>query len=566
MRGVTTQNLRLVSGLVLFAFAATHFLNHAVGLFSLEAMDEVQEWRLAVTRSWPGMVVLGAALLTHVVLALAKTLRRGTLRLPAWELAQLATGLAIPFLLLPHIIDTHVANALFGVQDSYLYALAWLWPAGAWTQSVLLLLVWSHACLGLHYWLKFDAWYQLTKPLWVVLAVAIPMAALMGFVVSGRFVAALLADPAMAERMRSVTHWPDVAEAAWLALYEIAARIGFAIVLAAVAVGVAFRQFNMLAAPKIAISYAGGEKIQSAVGPTLLEISRNHGLMHVAECGGRARCGLCRVRIDEGHESLAPPDGAERATLAPFNPTGNVRLACQIRPTAPLVVTRLVSPGTEPVTAAVSDGGFDAGTRRPLCLLYVHLREFDAIARDRLPYDLVFLMNEFFGAVGQAVEGHSGRVDHFLGDAVLAVFGEQRGLEQGCKDAVDAARALDLALDRVNEKVAAEIGRPMQASMGMHAGELVLGRVAFGQSARIAVLGVGADLPARLAAVAYQKSWQLALSMEVARSAGLNDAGAHHRAVLAAKGEAGAAIELVGVVRCRDIATGAMAELPTSTP
>jgi len=547
----------------LFAFAATHFLNHAVGLFSLEAMDEVQEWRLAVTRSWPGMVVLGAALLTHVVLALARTLRRGTLRLPAWELAQLATGLAIPFLLLPHIIDTHLANALFGVQDSYLYALAWLWPAGAWTQSVLLVLVWGHACLGLHHWLKFDAWYQLTKPLWVVLAVAVPMAALMGFVVSGRFVAALLADPAMAERMRSVTHWPDVAQAAWLALYEIAARIGFAIVLAVVVVGVAFRQFNMMAAPKILISYAGGEKIQSAIGPTLLEISRHHGLMHVAECGGRARCGLCRVRIDEGGESLGPQGAAERAALAPFNPPSNVRLACQIRPTAPLLVTRLVQPGAEPVTAAASDSAYDAGVRRPLCLLYVHLRELDAIARDRLPYDLVFLMNEFFGAVGQAVEGHSGRIDRFLGDGVLAVFGEQRGLEQACRDAIDAARALDLALDRVNEKVSAEIGRPIQASMGMHAGELVLGRVAFGQGARLAVIGVGADLPARLAASAEQKGWQLALSMGAARGAGLSDADADHRAVLAVTGEA-AAIELVGFARSRDIAAGTAAE-PAAT-
>lgn len=565
MRGATTQNLRLVSGLVLFAFAATHFLNHAVGLFSLEAMDEVQEWRLAVTRSWPGMVVLGAALLAHVVLALVKTLRRGTLRLPAWEIVQLATGIAIPFLLLPHIIETHVANALFGVQDSYLYALAWLWPAGAWTQSVLLVLVWSHACLGLHHWLKFDGWYQRTKPLWVVLAVALPMAALMGFVVSGRFVAALLSDPAMAERMRSVTHWPDVAAAAWLALYGIVARIGFAIVLALVAIGVAFRQFNMLAAPKIAITFAGGGTIRSAIGPTLLEISRDHDLMHVAECGDRARCGLCRVRIDDGGESLAPPSGAERATLAPLNPPANVRLACQIRPTAPLTVTRLAVAGTEPVTAAASDGAHDAGVRRTLCLLHVRLREFEAIARDRLPYDLVFLMNEFFGAVGQAVDGHCGRVDRFLGDGLLAVFGEQRDLERACRDAIDAARAIDLALDRVNEKVAAEIGRPMEASMGMHAGELVLGRIAFGKGARVAVIGVGADLPARLALAAEQQGWQLALSMEAARGAGLSDADANHRAVLAI-GEAGATVELVGVVRSRDIATGTVAEPAATAP
>jgi adenylate cyclase len=38
LRGSLAQRLRIASGLVLFAFAATHFLNHAVGLVSLEAM------------------------------------------------------------------------------------------------------------------------------------------------------------------------------------------------------------------------------------------------------------------------------------------------------------------------------------------------------------------------------------------------------------------------------------------------------------------------------------------------------------------------------------------------
>ena len=38
-RGDVLQRLRLASGLVLLTFAATHFLNHALGLMSLEAMQ-----------------------------------------------------------------------------------------------------------------------------------------------------------------------------------------------------------------------------------------------------------------------------------------------------------------------------------------------------------------------------------------------------------------------------------------------------------------------------------------------------------------------------------------------
>ena len=58
LRGDTLQKMRLVSGLILFSFAATHFLNHALGLVHIETMHEVQQWRWVVTRSWPGTIIL----------------------------------------------------------------------------------------------------------------------------------------------------------------------------------------------------------------------------------------------------------------------------------------------------------------------------------------------------------------------------------------------------------------------------------------------------------------------------------------------------------------------------
>jgi adenylate cyclase len=118
-RGDILQRLRLVSGLILFAFVLTHFLNHALGLFSVDWMQEVQQWRWVVTRSWPGTVVLLAALITHIALALYKLAGRATLRLPRWEMIQLLLGLTIPFLLFPHIVNTRIAHVYFGVNDIY---------------------------------------------------------------------------------------------------------------------------------------------------------------------------------------------------------------------------------------------------------------------------------------------------------------------------------------------------------------------------------------------------------------------------------------------------------------
>ena len=118
LRGSLAQRLRLASGLLLFAFAATHFLNHALGLVSLDAMIAFDISRTALTRSTLGTVLLAAALLLHAGSALAKLAGRRTLRLPAWEWLQLGLGLAIPLLLLPHIVNTRVASLALGVDTT----------------------------------------------------------------------------------------------------------------------------------------------------------------------------------------------------------------------------------------------------------------------------------------------------------------------------------------------------------------------------------------------------------------------------------------------------------------
>src|SRR3954463_13380529 len=51
------QTWRLASGLVLFAFVLTHFLNHALGHVSLEVMQQGQAIRRAVWGSWPGTLL-----------------------------------------------------------------------------------------------------------------------------------------------------------------------------------------------------------------------------------------------------------------------------------------------------------------------------------------------------------------------------------------------------------------------------------------------------------------------------------------------------------------------------
>ena len=340
------QKLRLISGLVLFVFAGTHFINHALGLVSLEVMHGAQELRTFVTRSTPGTIVLLAALVSHMALGLYKTSRRRTLQMPLWEYMQIATGLAIPFLLLPHIVNTRIAHTMFGVNDVYLYELKRLWPDSAWQQSTLLLLVWGHGCIGLHHWLRLSEGYRRVKPALMIIAVAVPVLALAGFVVAGRTTGDIMSDAAALAALKERSNWPDGNASAALEQWRNLARITFSgLVLAATLLPI-LRWVRSRASDAPRITYVNGATVAIRPGQTLLEASRAAGILHASVCGGRARCSTCRVRIEQGLDSLPAPVGAEAATLRSIDAPANVRLACQVRPTKSLTISLVSAAGT----------------------------------------------------------------------------------------------------------------------------------------------------------------------------------------------------------------------------
>ena len=67
--------------------------------------------------------------------------------------------------------------------------------------SALLLCVWVHGCIGIHYWLRLAPWYAQARQILFALAVALPVTALAGFSVAGRQVAAQIAEPGELERL-----------------------------------------------------------------------------------------------------------------------------------------------------------------------------------------------------------------------------------------------------------------------------------------------------------------------------------------------------------------------------
>ena len=524
-RGPSAQRVRLGTGLVLFTFAATHFLNHALGLISLDAMIEFDRWRTAVTRSTVGGIVLALALLVHAGAALAKISQRRTFRLPPWEWLQLGLGLAIPMLLLPHIVNTRISSLVFGVDTSYAYELRKIWPDLMVDQTLLLLLVWAHGCLGMHYWLRLARGYRATAPYLLVAATLLPVAALLGIVTQGRDMAIATTDPVRFAALKAATHWPDAAATATIVHWRAEAKIGFYVIaLAAVLLGIS-RTWLLRRAMRIPVKYIAGPVVLAAEGLTLLEVSRMNRIPHTSICGGRGRCSTCRVMVIGGEAGLAPASEAELQTLRSVGAPANVRLACQAHVRASSTVMPLVRPWTGKDDPGFEPNDESSGVERDLAVLFVDIRGFTALTEQKLPFDVVYLLNNFFHAIGQAVYGNGGWVNDRAGDGVLAVFGDPMGLNVACRSALLACAEVDRLIASLNTRMEGELAQPLRVAMGLHCGPHVHGRIGIGDAMTMSVVGPAVNVASRLEFVAKHANVQLAVSLEVASKAGLDTRG-----------------------------------------
>jgi adenylate cyclase len=471
-----------------------------------------------VTRSWPGTILLFGALAVHITLGLARIALRSTWRMPLWEAAQIATGLIIPILLLPHIINTRIASTYFDVVDDYTYELARLWPARAVPQSFLLLVVWVHGCIGLHQWLKFSRLYQLLKPTLLIAALAFPVAAVAGFAAGGRAVAPSVADPVRFEELKRNTNWPDQAKESRIATLRELVQLSFLFLVGGGALLLWASRQRGQTGPRVTLAYAAGPTISALAGATLLEISRRHGIPHASVCGGRARCSTCRVRLEPlgGDLALPPPEAAEAATLHAIRAPDGIRLACQLRVTQPMKVTRLLRPGIAGASHANDSEAESQGIERQLAVMFLDLRGFTALTEKQLPYDVVFMLNRFFDAIGEAILSEGGWIDKYMGDGLLAVFGRDTGVEIGCRQALQAARKIDFALDQINQDLKSELRKDLDVAMGLHVGPLVIGRIGHPATAAITVIGPAVNAASRLEGLTKEKKCQLIVSREVA--------------------------------------------------
>lgn len=520
------RRLKLATGLVIAVFVIGHLLNLALGLLSLEAMERMRGGFVALWHSPPMTVLLYGSFAVHIGLGLVALYRRSHLRMSAWEAAQLLFGLAIPVLLLAHAPPARLPAELYGATVTYDAVIAALIRHDGWArQGLLLLLVWAHLVIGVHFWLRLRPWYPRLLPVASPLAILLPLLALLGFARASLDVQArAAADPGWLERVMAARSAAPAADVATIQAVGSGLTWGFLALVAAVLVARLVRRAWRNRHGRFQVEHTGSNRTVTApVGQTLLEAIRGAGLPHASVCGGRGRCTTCRVRVGRGDDMLPPPDTLEMKALHRIEAPPQVRLACQVRPRRDLVVTPLVDPAAGG-NAARRPGGIGGREQRIACL-FCDLRGSTALGETRLPYDVVFILNRFFAEMAEALAETDGHYAQFTGDGLMALYGLDGRIETGCRDAVRGAVRMLQRLEGINRSLADELDTPLRMGIGIHAGEAIVGTMGPPASPIVSAVGDTINIAARLESQTKDLAVPLVVSCDAAALSGLDFAG-----------------------------------------
>jgi adenylate cyclase len=168
------------------------------------------------------------------------------------------------------------------------------------------------------------------------------------------------------------------------------------------------------------------------------------------------------------------------------------------------------------------------GTRREVTLLFSDVVGFTAITEKADPTLVMQQTSRYFAAMSREIMSHSGTVDKFIGDAIMAIWNAPADDPDHAANACAAA----LAFQRTNAQLNAEFEREgwpaYRSRIGLHSGDAVVGNVGSEDRMNYTVLGAAVNLAARLEGLNKNYGTSILVSSTLKRRA---DAGFRFRSV-----------------------------------
>ncbi|HUP14738.1 MAG TPA: adenylate/guanylate cyclase domain-containing protein [Acidimicrobiia bacterium] len=138
-------------------------------------------------------------------------------------------------------------------------------------------------------------------------------------------------------------------------------------------------------------------------------------------------------------------------------------------------------------------------TRRNLSILVSDIRGFTEMAERMEPEELVDALNQYFTALTEVIFSHGGTLDKYLGDGILAFFGDPIPFEDHAERAVAAAFGTQEVLERLRSKWMLKYDEELTVGIGISTGYVTVGNIGSEDRIEYTVIGNHVNVASRLA-------------------------------------------------------------------
>jgi class 3 adenylate cyclase len=170
-----------------------------------------------------------------------------------------------------------------------------------------------------------------------------------------------------------------------------------------------------------------------------------------------------------------------------------------------------------PDRAAIWRSDGDTAVRHA-AVLFVDIKGFTRLTAIMRPDLAMALLRAFHAILASAVSAHRGRVHKYLGDGLMAVFGDEAARPDDAGDAIGCALGMLERLEDWNAGRRRAGLQPVEVGIGVHFGAVAFGRTGTEDAGERAVIGATVNVASRLEGATRRLRTSLAISDEVVRA------------------------------------------------